>query len=97
MLSKRACQFVSMPPWAADDPAAASARPLPDARLLAESRDGCTEAIMLGHRFTPTMMAEMIRHGLAAVSAERMVAGGKSIEIARVKITDAGRQALAKR
>jgi hypothetical protein len=52
---------------------------------------------MLGHRFTPTMMAEMIRHGLAAVSAERMVAGGKSIEIARVKITDAGRQALAKR
>ena len=48
---------------------------------------------MLAHGFTPEMMVEMIG-ALAAVSAERMVAGGKSIEIARVKITDAGRRAL---
>jgi hypothetical protein len=34
-------------------------------------------------------MVDLIRDGLAAASAERMVAGGKSIEIARVKITDA--------
>ena len=37
-------------------------------------------------RLTPEMTA----------SAERVLAGGKSIEIARVKITEAGRQALAK-
>lgn len=42
------------------------------------------------------MMVEMIRTGLATASAERVLAGGKSIEIARVKITEAGRQALAK-
>jgi len=36
----------------------------------------------------------MNRDELAAASAERMVAGGKSIEIARVRITDAGRRAL---
>jgi hypothetical protein len=57
----------------------------------------CTEAIMLAHGFTTDMMVEMIRDGLAAVSAERMVAGGKSIEITRAKITDAGRRALTER
>jgi hypothetical protein len=50
--------------------------------LLAASPDGCAEAIMLAHGFSD---------GLATASAERVVAGGKSIEIARVKITDAGR------
>jgi hypothetical protein len=49
---------------------------------------------MLARGFTPEMMVEMIRDGLAAASSERMVAGGKSIEIARVRITDAGRRAL---
>jgi hypothetical protein len=34
--------------------------------------------------------------GLATAKAERVVAGGKSIEIARVRITEAGRQALAR-
>jgi hypothetical protein len=33
--------------------------------------------------------------GLATATAERIVAGGKSIEVARVKITEAGRRALA--
>ena len=47
-------------------------------------------------RLTPEMMVEMIRTGLATASAERVLAGGTSIEIARVKITEAGRQALAK-
>jgi hypothetical protein len=46
------------------------------------------------HGFTADMMVEMIRNGLAAVSAARMVAGGKSIEVSRVKITDAGRWML---
>jgi hypothetical protein len=54
-------------------------------KLLAASPDGCTEAIMLAHGFTADMLADMIRAGLATAHAERMVAGGKSIEIARVK------------
>ena len=32
--------------------------------------------------------------GLATAQAERVVAGGKSIEVAHVKITEAGRRAL---
>jgi hypothetical protein len=33
--------------------------------------------------------------GLAAARAERMVARGRTVEVVRLKITDAGRQALA--
>jgi hypothetical protein len=86
-----------MTPPAAAPPAARRQPKLNRVRALetaAASRDGCTEAIMLAHSFTPKMMVEMIRDGLAAASSERMVAGGKSIEIARVRITDAGRRAL---
>jgi hypothetical protein len=51
--------------------------------LLAACQDGCTEAIMLAQGFT----------GLARATTERVVAGGKSIEVARVKIIEAVRQA----
>jgi hypothetical protein len=72
--------------------------PKPDRRraleLLAASRDGCTEAIMLAHGFTVAQMVELVRAGLATATPERMVAGGKAMEIARVRITEAGRRAL---
>jgi hypothetical protein len=54
--------------------------------LLAGSRDGCTEAIML---------AKIVRAGLASATTERVVAGGRTMEVARVHITEAGRRALA--
>jgi hypothetical protein len=65
--------------------------------LLAASRDGCSEAIMLAHGFTVDVLAEIVRAGLAMASVERMVAGGKRIEVIRVRITEAGRRALADR
>ena len=34
--------------------------------------------------------------GLATAKAERVVAGSKTIKVARVRITEAGRRALAK-
>jgi hypothetical protein len=34
---------------------------------------------------------------LATAKAERVVAGGRTIDVARVKITETGRRALAKR
>ena len=40
---------------------------------------------MLAHGFTREMMDEIIRTGLATTSVERMVAGGKSIEVVRVE------------
>jgi hypothetical protein len=73
--------------------------PKPDRRraleLLASCRDGCTEAIMLAHGFSIEQLVELVRAGLATATAERLVAGSRKIEVARVRITDAGRRALA--
>jgi hypothetical protein len=66
----------------------------PALELLASCRDGCTEAIMLAHGFTIAQMVELVRGGLATATAERVVAGSRTIEVARVRITEAGRQAL---
>jgi hypothetical protein len=63
--------------------------------LLASCRDGCTEAIMLAHGFTVPQMVELVRSGLATATAERVVAGSRKIEVARVRITEAGRRVLA--
>jgi hypothetical protein len=64
--------------------------------LLASCRDGCTEALMLAHGFTIPQMVELVRAGLATATAERVVAGSRTIEIARVRITEAGRRALTR-
>jgi hypothetical protein len=64
--------------------------------LLASCRDGCTEAIMLAHGFTIEQMVELVRAGLATAKAERVVAGRRKMEVARVRITDAGLRANEK-
>jgi hypothetical protein len=78
---------------------AARSGPKPDRRraleLLASSRDGATEAIMLAHGFTIPQLVELVRAGLATTAAERVVAGGRAMEVARVQITEGGRQALS--
>jgi hypothetical protein len=50
---------------------------------------------MLANGVPAEMLVELIRTGLASAKAERMVAGGKQIEAARVWITEAGRRALS--
>ena len=65
--------------------------------LLSSCRDGCTEAIMLAHGFTTEQMIDLMRAGLATATAERVVAGRHTIEVARVRITEAGRRALTGR
>ena len=75
--------------------------PKPDRRraleLLAASPDGRTEALMFanGFRFTAELLIELVRAGLASAHAERMVADGKMTEVARMKLSEAGWQALA--
>jgi hypothetical protein len=62
--------------------------------LLAASRDGCTEAIMLAHGFSMEQMVELVNAELASATTERVVAGGRTIEVAWVRITEAGRWVL---
>jgi hypothetical protein len=46
---------------------------------------------MLAHGFTIDLLVELVRAGLATAKAERVVAGGRSMEVVRVRITAAGR------
>jgi len=75
--------------------------PQPDRRraleLLAASGDGCTEAMLRAHGFSTAQMVDLVRAGLATAHSQRVIVGGggRRIEAARVKITEAGRQALA--
>src|SRR5262249_10137004 len=79
-------------------PAVVATAPSPTAaarfELLAASPDGCTEAMMLAHGFTVPQLVEIINAGLATATAERVVAGGRTIEVTRVWITEAARRAL---
>ena len=52
------------------------------------------EAIMLANGFTVEQLAELVRAGLATAASERVRAGRDIGEVARMRITDAGRRAL---
>jgi hypothetical protein len=75
------------------------AAPKPDRRraleLLAGSRDGVTETLMLAHGFRAELLAGLCIAGLATATPERMIASGRKAEIVRLKVTEAGRRALA--
>jgi hypothetical protein len=75
-------------------------RPNPDRRraleLLAGSRYGYTKTILRAHGFSIDMIIELVKAGLATTKRERMVADGRQTDVVRVRITDAGRQAIAK-
>jgi hypothetical protein len=62
--------------------------------FLAVCPNGCTEALMVANGFTAELLIELMRTGLASAQAERMVATGKPIELARVRITEEGRRVL---
>ena len=52
---------------------------------------------MVAHGFPVALMAELVTEGLATAHVDRVVAGGRTLEVARVKITEAGWRALAQR
>jgi hypothetical protein len=62
-------------------------------KMLAGSPQGATFPIMLAHGFTRDMLARLAHRGLVKVVAKTVRAGSKTIEVRRIKITDAGRKA----
>ncbi len=65
--------------------------------LLADSGDGCTDAVLAAHGFKLDILISIVSAGLATATPERVSTGGKPVEVTRVRITDAGRRALAER
>lgn len=63
--------------------------------LLASDPHGATENLLvLAHAFDGDMIAGLVRRGFATAQRESMKAGGRTIEVVRIRITDAGRRAI---
>ena len=64
-------------------------------QFLASSPRGATEEVLvLGHGFSRDMLAMLVLAGLAKVVSETVRAGGSTIKVERVSITDADRRAI---
>jgi hypothetical protein len=50
---------------------------------------------LLAHRFTVETVVGVMRAGLATATAEQTFAAGRAVDVTRVRITEAGRRALA--
>jgi hypothetical protein len=55
---------------------------------------GLTEATMFAHGFTADILADLVRVGLATEDPETIKAHSQTIKVVRVRITDAGCDAL---
>ena len=58
--------------------------------MLAKSANGCATSLLLAHGFTSSLGAELITTGFATAKSERMRAGQRTVDVTRVRITDAG-------
>ena len=50
--------------------------------------------LLSAHGFDASLIAELVNHGLATLTAEKVRAGGKLIAVAKARITEAGRKAI---
>jgi hypothetical protein len=57
--------------------------------------EGCSEPLMLAHGFTIEQLVELGRAGLITATADCVVTGAHEFEVATLRITEAGRKALA--
>jgi hypothetical protein len=63
--------------------------------FLARSTDGCPEALMLAHGFPSPLLAHLIGVGFVAAESREMHAGKRVLTVRRLRITEAGRRAIA--
>jgi hypothetical protein len=64
--------------------------------MLADAgHNGAPQALLSAHGFDASMIAELVNRGLATLTAEKVRAGGKLIAVAKARITEAGREAIA--
>ena len=64
-------------------------------KMLARARrHGCDVNALFSRGFEHKTIADLVRTGLATVQLESMRKRGRTVEVARVRITDAGRRLL---
>jgi hypothetical protein len=64
------------------------------AMLAAAGRDGLTQPLLAAHGSGASMLAGPVNQGLATLTSSKVRAGGKIIEVGRVRIKAAGRMAI---
>ena len=62
--------------------------------LASDQRDGSREALVFIHQFDRDTIAGLVRTGLATTQRVILKAGDKVVEVVRITITKAGRQAI---
>jgi hypothetical protein len=62
--------------------------------LLAVDQRGLAETLLRTYGFTFRMLAGLIRAGLATAQRQTARAGGQTIKVVRIRITEAGRHAI---
>ena len=63
--------------------------------VLARHSDGCDEAMLLADGFTIRLLGGLVIDGFASGSVARIALGGREKPVVWMKITEAGRQAIA--
>jgi hypothetical protein len=64
-------------------------------KMIADAgQNGVTEAVARERGFTPDLLAGLVRDGLATAIADRIVVGGYTTDVVRLRITNAGMLAL---
>jgi hypothetical protein len=65
------------------------------AMLTSAGPDGASHASLMAHGFCVSMIAGLVKRGLATPTREKVRAGSRLIDVGKVRITAAGRDALA--
>jgi hypothetical protein len=64
-------------------------------RLLARRRNGCAKVLLLGYGLEPAELTALVQNGLATVTSRDTRQRRRSVPVAWITITEAGREAIA--
>jgi hypothetical protein len=64
------------------------------AMLTRAGLDGASQASLMAHGFCVSMIAGLVKRGLATMTREKVLAGSRLVDVGKVRITAAGRDAL---
>jgi hypothetical protein len=64
------------------------------AMLAAAGLDGATQSLLGAHGFGVSLVVGLVDRGLVTIVYERVRAGGTTIEVTKVRITDEGHRAI---
>jgi hypothetical protein len=65
------------------------------AMLATPGHSGATQPFLIAHGFRSAMISGLLSRGFVTLTRENIRAGGRMIQVTKVRITAAGRDALA--